>query len=189
MKKLLYLLTCAVILLTIAAGCSSQNVNMENVETEGAGAGKTISENIADNTGQTKSLEKATVDWEPTAFSDINDFDGVSMTVREGTVSAAGLTLEFKNTTDSECIYGEYYILEKKIGENWFQVPVALEGEYGFDSIGYMLGPKSDSEWTVDWEWLYGSLEPGSYRIVKDILDFRGTGDYDKHILAVEFAL
>ena len=29
------------------------------------------------------------------------------------------------------------------------------------------------------WSALYGELAPGSYRLGKQVMDFRGTGDYD----------
>ncbi len=209
MIKPLYLIVCTVILLTIVAGCSNLNgAGGENAGADGAGTDKSITESgtgrvgsegseknedISDkntgSAGETGSADKAATDWEPTAFESVNDFDGVSMKVKDGTASGAGLTLVFENKTDSECIYGEYFVLEMKTGGSWFQVPVAFEGEYGFNSIGYMLKPQGESEWTLDWEWLYGSLENGEYRIIKDILDFRETGDYDKYFLAAEFVL
>lgn len=34
-----------------------------------------------------------------------------------------------------------------------------------------------------------GSLDPGEYRIVKKILDFRSTGDTDQYTLAAEFTI
>jgi len=50
--------------------------------------------------------------------------------------------------------------------------------------------PMNDSvEWNVDWEWLYGQLSPGTYRIVKEIMNFRGTGDYDKAEYYAEFTI
>jgi hypothetical protein len=39
----------------------------------------------------------------------------------------------------------------------------------------------------VDWEWLYGNLDNGEYRIVKNVLDFKAPGDFDTHYLAAEF--
>lgn len=33
--------------------------------------------------------------------------------------------------------------------------------------------------WEIKWENLYGELPAGTYRIVKPISDFRGSGDYD----------
>src|SRR5690625_5088371 len=101
------------------------------------------------------------------------------MTVEDGTISSTGLTVIFENNSDKQCIYGDEFVLEKHIEKNWYQVPIALDDEYGFNDIGYDLPPGDVQEWTVDWEWLYGELASGEYRIVKDILDFRGAGDYD----------
>jgi len=128
-------------------------------------------------------------DLKATEYETVNNLEGVTMTVKEGTVSSTGLTLTLENNSEKQCIYGEYFVLEKKLDGKWYEVPVAIEGNYGFDAIGYELNPGDRREWTVNWEWLYGSLEAGEYRIVKDILDFRETGDYDKYYLATEFAI
>lgn len=128
-------------------------------------------------------------DWEPTNYETVNNLDGVTMIVKEGTVSSTGLTVIFENNSDKQCIYGEYFLLEKKIGGKWYQVPVTLDGNYGFNDIGYDLDSSDVSEWTVDWDWLYGSLDTGAYRIVKDILDFKKAGDFDKYYLTAEFTI
>ncbi len=44
-------------------------------------------------------------------------------------------------------------------------------------------------EWDVNWEWLYGVLAEGKYRIGKEITDFRDTGDYDSAIYYAEFEI
>lgn len=111
------------------------------------------------------------------------------MFIKEGTVSPTGLTVLFENNSDKRWIYGEYFLLEKKMKGKWYQVPIALEENYGFRDIGYDLDSSDVREWTVDWDWLYGSLDTGEYRIVKDILDFRKAGDYDKHYLTAEFTI
>ncbi len=127
--------------------------------------------------------------WEPTDFNTVNNLENVMMVVQEETVSPTGLTLTLVNNSDQECIYGEYFVLEKKVSQGWYQVPVVLEGDYGFVDIGYDLAPDAEEAWDVDWEWLYGSLDAGDYCIVKDILDFRGTGDYDTYYLDAEFTI
>ncbi len=99
------------------------------------------------------------------------------------------MTVVIKNNSSSLCTYGEYFELEKKINEIWYQVPVTIAGNYGFNSIGYDLSSGDNREWAVDWNWLYGSLDAGEYRIVKDILDIRGTGDYDAYFLSAEFSI
>ncbi len=111
------------------------------------------------------------------------------MIVKEGTVSSTGLTVIFENNSNKQCVYGEDFWLEKKIKGRWYQVPVALDGNYGFSSIGYDLASSDVKEWTADWDWLYGSLDTGEYRILKDILDFRKAGDYDKYHLTAEFTI
>ena len=128
-------------------------------------------------------------DWEPTVYETVNDLEGVIMTVVEGTVSPTGLTVLIENNSDKQYIYGEYFMLEKKIEGEWYQVPIEFEDNYGFNDIGYELNPSDIGEWIVDWDWLYGSLDPGEYRIVKDISDFREPGDYDKYNLAAEFTV
>ena len=160
-KKYLYLLVCMALILIILIGCGTENTDQPAV----------------------------TTDWKPTTYETVNNFEGVTMTVKEGTASPAGLTIVFENNSESQCIYGEYFLLEKKISGNWFQVPVAIEGNYGFNDIGYDLASGEDSEWEAIWDWLYGSLGTGEYRIVKDVHDFRGTGEYDTYYLAAEFTI
>ncbi|MFY9176075.1 MAG: immunoglobulin-like domain-containing protein [Caldicoprobacterales bacterium] len=128
-------------------------------------------------------------DLKPTEFETVNDLEGVSIKIKDGTVSSTGLTLVLENNSEKECIYSESYVLEEKINDQWYQVPVVIEGDYGFEDIGYELNPGDKREWEVNWEWLYGSLDKGEYRIIKDILDFRETGDFDTHYLAAEFAI
>lgn len=60
---------------------------------------------------------------------------------------------------------------------------------YGFNDIGYDLVSGGEREWAVDWKWLYGRMDTGEYRIVKDILDFRDMEEYDTYYLATEFTI
>lgn len=161
--------------LILLSGCVSSNTNT----TEGI-------KNTVNRNDSVQSVE--TNDWEPSTYETVNDLVGVIMVVKDGTVSPAGLTVTFENSSDKQCTYGEYFLLEKKINEKWFQVPTVIDN-YGFNSIGYELAPGKNGEWKIDWDWLYGNLDTGEYRIVKDILDFRSTGDYDNYYLAAEFTV
>jgi hypothetical protein len=104
-------------------------------------------------------------------------------------VTATGLTLLFENSSDKQYTYGDPFLLEKKMHGKWYQVPIEMEENYGFNDIGYELDAAGRSEWEVDWEWLYGSLDSGEYRIVKDLLDVREPGDYNTHYLTAEFTI
>ncbi|WP_138417488.1 immunoglobulin-like domain-containing protein [Aquibacillus sediminis] len=130
-----------------------------------------------------------TTEWQPTTYESVNNIDGITIDVKKGTISSAGLTVILENTSDKQYTYGEYYMLEKTINGSWYQVPIVLDENYGFNDIGYELASSDVSEWTVDWDWLYGNLENGQYRLVKDVLDVREPGDYDTYYLAAEFTI
>jgi hypothetical protein len=80
----------------------------------------------------------------------VNNFASVTMTVSKEAVSSTKLTLAFKNTSNSQCIYGDYFLLEKKITGIWYQVPVTIDANYGFNAIGYNLACGDASENIVD---------------------------------------
>jgi len=42
---------------------------------------------------------------------------------------------------------------------------------------------------TIDWGTLFGVLNPGEYRLLKDVTHSRAPGDYDKYVLAAEFSI
>ncbi|MCK6206163.1 hypothetical protein KZX50_11975 [Bacillus infantis] len=128
-----------------------------------------------------------TTDWKPTIYHTVDNFNGVTMTAKEGTVSRTGMTVILQNNSDKQGVYGEAYLLEKNIGGDWYQVPFAEAGDRAFPSIGYDLGPSDVKEWDVSWEQFYGDLDTGEYRIVKEVLDFRESGDYDVYNLTAEF--
>lgn len=159
-----------------------------------AGCGIYSDKNSAGETGKTviepvSSHSEKMPGWEPTSYETVNNFDGVVMNIKDGTASPTGLTVVFANKSRSHCIFGDYYCLEKEVNESWYQVPVVFDGNYSFHDIAYNLDPGGNREWAVDWGWLYGSLNAGEYRIVKDILDFRGPGNFDTYYLAAEFTI
>ncbi|MCM1330480.1 MAG: hypothetical protein NC253_13695 [Ruminococcus sp.] len=50
--------------------------------------------------------------------------------------------------------------------------------------------PKEDSrKFSVNWGTLYGELPTGKYRIGKEVLDFRGTGDFDRKMYYAYFEI
>ena len=130
-----------------------------------------------------------TIELEATEYEMVNNLDGVTMMAKKETVTSTGLTVVFENSSNKQIIYGDSYFLEKKINEIWYKVPTSIGSNYEFTDIGYGLDASEIQEWEVNWEWLYGSLNSGEYRIVKYILDFRAAGDYDKYHLTAEFTM
>lgn len=90
-----------------------------------------------------------TKDWESTQYDTVNNFDGVSMNIKEGSSSPTGLTVIFKNNSDKQGIYSDDFLVEKETKGDWYQVPTIIE-EYGFNDIGYELPPSEIEEFTID---------------------------------------
>lgn len=122
-------------------------------------------------------------------YEDVNIFEGVTLSAKEGSINPAGLTLIFQNDKEAEHIYGSFYCVERKDGDQWITLLYVTEQNVGWDDIARILPAKGSSEETVDWEWLYGSLDQGEYRIIKELLVMQQAGDYKKYYLAAEFVI
>lgn len=123
-------------------------------------------------------------DLEPTPYASVNNLQNVTAMVKDGTLTENGLTILYQNSTDSEFTYGEAYVIEQKINNEWYQVPYLTKDGAVFIEIAYYLSPHSTAEWVTDWERIYGSLEVGEYRLVKEFL---ATGNDEKYYIAMEF--
>ncbi|WP_367568793.1 M56 family metallopeptidase [Lacrimispora sp.] len=124
-------------------------------------------------------------------YGDMDEFLSkrpIVMLVKGGIATPLGTTVTLKNVTDSEYIYGESYTIQRKDDGGWIDVEPIIEN-YGFNSIGYMLPAMESKEMAIDWEWLYGKISPGDYRIVKDALLVRSPGDYDTFTLYAAFTV
>jgi len=64
-----------------------------------------------------------------------------------------------------------------------------IKQNVGWDEMARILPAKGSSEEAVDWEWLYGSLDQGEYRIIKELLVMQEAGDYKSYYLAAEFVI
>jgi len=76
---------------------------------------------------------------------------------------------------------GSYYSLERLEEGQWEALDMLpQEGELMWTQEAWLISAETDTRWEVDWEWLYGSLPAGRYRIGKEIMDFREPGDFDE---------
>ncbi len=88
-------------------------------------------------------------------------------------VTPTGLTVHFTQYDKRDCgelIYGEGYHLEVLNGDTWEDVPTIIE-DWGFNDIVYTIPAEVEAEMEINWEWLYGKLSPGTYRITKILTD------------------
>ena len=101
-------------------------------------------------------------------------------------VTSTGATFVFENYDGfktGSLQFGEDYRLEVLTEKGWENVPYSQE--LGTDTpvwcgLAHLVNTSSPfTEHKIDWSYLYGSLPNGKYRLVKNIMDFRKTADFD----------
>ena len=95
---------------------------------------------------------------------------GFTMTAQSATPTGVTLVFSQSPLVRGRYLYGSYYALEVLHSGYW--VPMAQlpqEYEVAWTTEGY--DPSTTSHQTIDWEWLYGELSPGHYRISKTMSD------------------
>lgn len=114
---------------------------------------------------------------------------GLTLSVKD--VTPSGLTLVCtKNggNPTGELMCGEDYQLITLKDGTWKTVPTVI-ANYGFNSMGYRISEGTDTEFEIDWEWLYGKLTAGTYRLTKSFMDRPEPDDYETATYWVEFQI
>ena len=84
------------------------------------------------------------------------------------------------------------------IGAHKFDIQIRMEGKWYsldqlYDSIwadeAYVIPKGETTIITSQWSLMYGKLPEGDYRIVKEVKDFRETGELESYYLATEFEI
>lgn len=83
-------------------------------------------------------------------------------------VSKTGATIIITDTNNPTYTYGSWYKIEKEENDNWTELKTIIK-DYGFTSIAYLPDEFNEVKFEINWEWLYGKLPQGSYRIVKEL--------------------
>jgi hypothetical protein len=116
---------------------------------------------------------------------------GIQLTADK--VTPTGLTLvcsQSGGNSAGKLNTGSYYILEFLEDNQWKAVEILPQKhDVAWTQEAWVIPMDDSREWEVDWEWLYGQLPPGNYRIGKEIMNFRGTGDYDTRFCYAFFAI
>lgn len=115
---------------------------------------------------------------------------GLTLTAEK--VNAMGATIRYSQSGGNptgELHTGSFFSLEVFDGEWKEAQTLTHDHEIAWNSVAYMIPMGAETEMAEDWSYLYGPLQPGWYRIGKEIMDFRGTGDYDKTIFYAYFEI
>lgn len=138
---------------------------LSSQSTDGAGIGKTIHNTILKDK------------WGIALYTD--------------SVTKTGMTIifeQFGGNPTGELNTGDWYKIETNVNDEWQDVKANVDNAV-WNSIAYGIKKNDITELEVNWEFLYGALEPGYYRLSKKIMDFREAGDYDEEIYQVYFAI
>ena len=119
---------------------------------------------------------------------------GLTLSVKN--VSSTGLTLvvtQSGGNPSGELMTGEPYRLITLVDETWqvveeLPLPDGVDGR-GFNSIGYLIQKDETREFDIDWNWIFGELPTGTYRLIKEFIDIRENANYDPFEYWVEFVI
>lgn len=105
-------------------------------------------------------------------------------------VTQTGLELEISQSggyPSGQLQTGSWYEIERFDGK-WTPVETVIDN-HAWTAVAYLIPKGGEYETEVNWEWLYGKLPKGNYRIAKEIMYFRLSGDYDKKIFYAYFEI
>lgn len=106
-------------------------------------------------------------------------------------VTNKGITIKFEQfggNPTGELQTGSWYKLETNVNDVWHAVEPKADNLV-WNSLAYGIKKNHITELEVNWEFLYGELPCGLYRLSKEIMDFRAAGDYDKELYQVTFTI
>lgn len=118
----------------------------------------------------------------------------IAVVMEVSDITPTGLTVHFRQyekRDKGELIYGDGYWIERLEGDHWVELP-AIPENYGFNDIGYFIPSEGEAQLAVDWEWLYGKLDSGTYRITKDVIAKEWSDPNSrplKYLLATQFII
>lgn len=110
---------------------------------------------------------------------------GVSLSIKENTLTNTGATLVLKNDSDVDVQYGNPYEIEIKKDREWHKINVELN----FTLPAYLLNSKETKEIEFNWENGYGKLAAGDYRIIKSIDVEIEDGTFETFYVSAEFTI
>ena len=126
-----------------------------------------------------------------TTFRYYGDSDewGLSLRVRDVTKTGATLVFEqFGGNPTGDLQTGAWFSLEKNINDEWVALTPKAE-DVLWNMVAMQIHKNEITEQPFTWEFLYGELESGYYRISKEVMDFREAGDFDKNLYTAYFTI
>ena len=126
---------------------------------------------------------------------EVNTLDGVTLSMEKYTDTNGDLeinnqlrlNLQSSNDLGKVLQTGAWFTIQREVDGAWYDlVPIA---EVAWEQIAYNLPAGETTVLPTTWEYVYGALPTGEYRIVIKIHDWRAPGDFDEYYLADEFEI
>lgn len=105
-------------------------------------------------------------------------------------VTPIGCTLVFSQTggnVTGELQTGQWYEIQVRNAHGEWIDNSSKDVEIAWEDIAYLISNDDTTKMDLNWEYLYGRLNDGHYRIVKRVMDYRAPGDYDEYDICAEF--
>ncbi len=121
----------------------------------------------------------------------IRTSDKWGITLYPEDVTKTGMTIkieQFGGSPTGELQTGVAYKLETTVDDEWQNVKAKFDNPV-WNSFAYGIKKNDITKLEVNWEYLYGELLPGFYRLSKEIMDFREAGGYDEELYEVYFTV
>lgn len=99
-----------------------------------------------------------------TQFSEVNQLEGVTLELKEGTLKSTSGTFLLTNGSDGEVSYRLLYHLEEKKDGVWQEFPGTAGATWGEDTAAVAAG--ETEEIPINWKTLCGGIGKGEYRII-----------------------
>ena len=91
-----------------------------------------------------------------------------NVTFQISAISPTGATLIITDTNPEPYLYGEWYKIQRLTDGQWQDLPHIIDNA-GFTAIGYLPNDMDEVRFEINWEWLYGKLPSGEYRLWKQV--------------------
>ncbi len=118
------------------------------------------------------------------ALAELETIDGITMTIKENSLTNTSTTIVITNNTEVDYSTGQKYRIDKNVNESWYKLSMKEDMVTTMESLAIFSG--DSLEMNLNWEKYYGKLEPGKYRIVKDVT---AEDNPKKYNVAVEFII
>jgi len=133
--------------------------------------------------------EKIIVNEDLDNGAELNELEHVRMDIIDGTLTNTGCKIKLTDFSGNKYIYGDSFRLDVYKDDKWENLKVICDNcawdlmAYGPDKYGHLI-------MNINWEKLYGILDKGRYRIVKDALrkdEECSEKECKKYYISVEF--